>query len=453
MNNEHWHRTWEVFHRVLELEEDQRSDFIAESCGGDSALRLAVESLLAGHEDGLSLLDRTPVMVTMSTEDVGPGGWIGPYLLQSKLGEGGMGVVYQAHQKAPLERIVALKLIQVGMNTREVMARFELERQALARLDHPHIAKVLDAGATAEGRPYFVMELVDGLPLHHFCDRHQLSTKERLRLFVPICQAVHHAHQKGIIHRDLKPSNVLVAMHDGQAIPKVIDFGVARAVDRGEVERTHFTEHGRLVGTPDYMSPEQAEGSLDIDIRSDVYSLGVLLYQLLTGCLPSDPAQLRQAAFEHLREVARDRDPSTPSTRVSTLGRDALSVANHRRTDPTSLRRELRGDLDWIIMCAMDRERERRYGAASELAQEIERHLQDEPVQAGPPGWLYRGKKFVQRHRFGAGVFMKRLRHCSNRASSCGVPLNWGTIRRSETPKRLGKSWINSMSFCEQPAS
>ncbi len=313
-------------------------------------------------------------------------------------------MVYRASQEQPIRRTVALKLIQLGMATREVIARFESERQALAVLDHPNIAKVFDAGANDQGRPYFVMELVEGVAITQFCDEHKLSTRQRLELFMGVCRAVHHAHQKGIIHRDLKPTNVLVAEHDGEPVPKVIDFGVARAVDHRQRGHTALTQLGGFLGTPEYMSPEQAEMSLDVDIRTDVYSLGVLLYELLVGRLPFDSESLRGGTPERLEQLLRGTDITPPSTKVGTLGEAVQAIAAQRQTQPSSLRQELRGDLDWIVMRALEKDRERRYGTASELGNDIGRHLRDEPVVAGPPGVGYRVGKFVKRNWIGVAV-------------------------------------------------
>ncbi len=311
-----------------------------------------------------------------------------------------MGVVYLAEQTEPIRRRVALKVIKLGMDTREVVARFEAERQALALMSHPNIAKVLDAGATPEGRPFFVMEHVPGEPITVYCDRLRLSTRERLDLFRQVCDAVQHAHQKGLIHRDLKPSNVLVMVQDGKPLPKVIDFGVAKATNQRLTEKSLFTERGQIIGTPEYMSPEQAEmGALDIDTRTDIYSLGVLLYELLTGELPFGSGELRQAGYFEIQKIIREKEPPKPSTRLSALGEPSRAVAEKRRTDLGKLLRELRRDLDWIALKALEKDRTRRYGTAAELAAEVERYLRDEPVLAGPPSASYRLRKLLRRHR------------------------------------------------------
>lgn len=326
---------------------------------------------------------------------------IGPYKLLNVLGEGGCGVVYLAEQLRPVKRRVALKVIKPGMDTKQVIARFEAERQALALLDHPNIAHVFNAGATETGRSYFVMEHVKGIPITEHCDLQNLSIEERLSLFLLVCEAVQHAHQKGIIHRDIKPSNILVAIKNGKAIPKIIDFGVAKAVSQPLTERTLYTEQGQLLGTPEYMSPEQAEMTVqDIDTRSDVYSLGVVLYELLTGVLPFDPTKLRKGGVEQIRKTIREEEPKTPSTRLSTLaGEQSSELAKHRRIDVITLKRKLYGDLDWITIKAMEKDRSRRYETAHALAEDIRRHLNDEPISAGSPGRIYRLQKFVRRNK------------------------------------------------------
>jgi serine/threonine protein kinase/tetratricopeptide (TPR) repeat protein len=344
-------------------------------------------------------------------KDLAPGALIGgKYRLLEELGSGGMGIVYLAEQVEPVRRRVALKIIKLGMDTRQVVARFETERQALAVMDHPNIAKVFDGGATETGRPYFVMELARGIPITDYCDLHKLSTRERLELFVAVCQAVQHAHQKGVIHRDLKPSNILVVIQDDRPVPKIIDFGIAKATDHRLTQQTLFTEQGQLIGTPEYMSPEQAEMSgLDVDTRTDVYSLGVILYELLAGALPFDAQRLRSAGFGEIQRIIRETEPPKASTRLSTLKETKAEIAAKRRTDPGTLVKILRGDLDWVTMKAMAKDRTRRYSTASELAADIERHLRQEPVSAGPPSAGYRIGKYVRRHKLGvaaAGVII-----------------------------------------------
>ena len=329
-----------------------------------------------------------------------PGGWVGSYKLLSVLGEGGMGIVYLAEQEEPFRRQVALKVIKPGMDSKRVIARFEAEKQTLALMQHPNIAGVYDAGLTLTGRPYFVMEYVKGLPITEYCDHHKLPIEDRLNLFRQVCLAVHHAHQKGIIHRDIKPSNILVSLQDNHAVPKIIDFGVAKAIAQPLTERTLLTEDSQLLGTPEYMSPEQADMvSEDIDTRSDIYSLGVLLYVLLAGVLPFDSDTLRTGGIEHIRQVIRETDPKTPSTRVTRLGEEATRVAEKRRTEVASLAKCLHRELEWIPLKAMRKERAERYRSVSELADDIENYLNDAPLIAGPPSTIYRLKKTVRRHK------------------------------------------------------
>jgi serine/threonine protein kinase/Tfp pilus assembly protein PilF len=338
---------------------------------------------------------------------------IGPYRILERVGEGGMGLVYKADQRQPVRRIVALKVIKLGMDTSEVVARFEAERQALAMMSHPNVAKVFEAGVTEQGRPYFAMEFVAGVPLTDYCDQNKLTTRQRLELFIPVCHAVQHAHQKGIIHRDLKPSNILVALFDGQPVPKVIDFGIAKATNQALTQRTLYTQTGSLIGTPEYMSPEQAmTNGLDVDTRTDVYALGVILYELLVGSVPFDPKTLRAQGLDGIARIIKETEPQKPSTRINTLavGRRADSnpsrsldeVAQRHRTDARSLRREIRGDLDWITLKAMEKDRTRRYETANGLAQDIRRHLDNEPVSARPPSTLYRLGKLARKHRAAA---------------------------------------------------
>ncbi len=380
----------------------EREKFLGEACQGDSEVRARVDALLQAHDNPDSFLERPdpdllPTAMQPSITEK-PGSIIGPYKLLQQLGEGGMGVVYMAEQLRPVERRVALKIIKPGMDSKQVIARFEAERQALAMMDHPNIAKILDAGMTESGRPYFVMELVKGIPMMQYCDKQHLTPRERLELFIPVCQAVQHAHQKGVIHRDLKPSNVLIALYDDKPVPKVIDFGVAKATSQKLTEKTMFTEYGQIVGTLEYMSPEQANlNQLDIDTRSDIYSLGVLLYELLTGVTPFDSRRLRSVAFDDMMRIIREEEPPKPSTRLSTI--DTLpSVASNRRTEPKKLSALIHGELDWIVMRSLEKERGRRYGTASSLADDIQRFLTDEPVEACPPSTTYRLQKFACRN-------------------------------------------------------
>src|SRR5438045_2018803 len=311
-----------------------------------------------------------------------------------------MGTVFMAEQTQPVQRKVALKVIKPGMDSRQVIARFEAERQALAMMDHVNIARVLDAGATEAGRPYFVMELVHGVPITKYCDDNRLTPRERLELFVPVCQAIQHAHQKGIIHRDVKPSNVMVTLYDGKPVPKVIDFGVAKATEQKLTERTLFTQDGTLVGTLEYMSPEQAEMSaLGVDTRSDIYSLGVLLYELLTGSTPLTHKRLKEAAYAEILRVIKEEEPPRPSTRLSDSGETLASISAQRHTEPAKLTRLVRGELDWIVMKALEKDRNRRYETANGLAMDLQRYLADEPVVACPPSRAYRLRKFARRNK------------------------------------------------------
>jgi serine/threonine protein kinase/Flp pilus assembly protein TadD len=393
---------------------DARAAYLRRACGDDPVLRQQVESLVVAHFQAGGFLEHpacppvrtapyapSPGEAALAQLSEGPGTLIGPYKLLERIGEGGMGAVYVAEQTQPVRRRVAVKVIKPGMDSKEVVARFEAERQALALMDHPHIAKVLDAGATQAGRPYFVMELVRGLPITAYCDQARLPAERLLRLFAQVCRAIQHAHQKGIIHRDLKPSNVLVTLHDGEPVPKVIDFGVAKALNQRLADKTVYTRLTQLVGTPLYMSPEQAElSALDVDTRSDVYSLGVLLYELLTGTTPFDPETIRQAGFDEMRRMIREDEPPRPSQRVSTLGAQARSTLSARRgLDDRRLSRLLRGDLDWIAMKALEKDRNRRYESAGAFADDVERYLADEPVVACPPSAAYRLRKFARRNR------------------------------------------------------
>jgi WD40 repeat protein/serine/threonine protein kinase len=417
----------ELFLKAQELRSPgERQEYLDGACAGDAALRAEVEGLLeAGARAGSFLEIPAPVAAWQAVETdlhkagyagsflgipapsaeaqpvrEGPGTVIGPYKLLEQIGEGGFGVVFMAEQQQPLRRKVALKVIKPGMDTRQVVARFEAERQALALMDHPNIAHVFDGGATASGRPYFVMELVRGVPITAFCDQNQLGVRERLGLFVDVCQAVQHAHHKGIIHRDLKPSNVLVTLHDDRAVVKIIDFGIAKATGPQLTDKTLFTNFAQMVGTPLYMSPEQAQMSgLDVDTRSDIYALGVLLYELLTGTTPFDKERLRTAGYDEIRRIIREVEPARPSTRLSTLGQAGATASANRSSDPRRLSQLLRGELDWVVMKALEKDRNRRYETASAFAADVRRYLNDEAVQACPPSAWYRFRKFARRNK------------------------------------------------------
>ena len=394
----------------------ERATFLDGACGGDERLRAEVEQLLRAHDEAGAFLEdpitppqRSPIVLSVLPTEK-PGDKIGRYKLLQQIGEGGCGVVYLAEQEEPIRRRVALKVIKLGMDTRQVVARFEAERQALALMDHPNIAKVLDAGATETGRPYFVMELVRGIKITDYCDQNNLSIEQRLDLFVQICHAIQHAHQKGIIHRDVKPSNILVMVADDVPMPKVIDFGIAKAIAERLTDKTVFTACQQFIGTPAYMSPEQAEMStLDIDTRSDIYGLGVLLYELLTGQTPFDMQELAAAGLSEMRRIIREREPLRPSTCISNLGTaEQSSIAKHRQSELPKLLSLIRGDLDWIVMKTLEKDRTRRYETANGLANDVLRHRHNEPVVARPPSRLYRFQKLVRRNKlaFAAGATM-----------------------------------------------
>jgi eukaryotic-like serine/threonine-protein kinase len=413
-----------LFHLALEKPAGERSAFLDRACEGDVARRRRVEVLLRSHETPDSFLaepavdpgvmeefgqgltaDAAPgrpdgeVSIRKSPPE-GPGDQIGPYKLLQQLGEGGMGTVFMAEQARPVRRKVALKIIKLGMDSLQVIARFEAERQALAVMDHVNIARVIDAGTTDSGRPYFVMELVHGVPITKYCDDNQLSPRQRLELFVPVCQAIQHAHQKGIIHRDIKPSNVMVTLHDGRPVPKVIDFGVAKATEQRLTERTLFTQYGTLVGTLEYMSPEQAEMSaLGVDTRSDIYSLGVLLYELLTGSTPLSHKRVTEAAYGEILRMIKEEEPPKPSTRLSDSGEALASISARRHMEPAKLSSLMRGELDWIVMKTLEKDRNRRYETASGFAADVQHYLNDETVEACPPSTWYRFRKFYRRNK------------------------------------------------------
>ena len=394
----------EIFEQALAIENTHdRTAYLDSVCTGDAPLRKHLDELFSAHAHMGSFLEEPMVAMTGTGDGLvqeQPGSMIGPYKLLERIGEGGFGIVFMAEQVRPVRRRVALKIVKPGMDTRQVTARFEAERQALALMDHPNIARVFDAGATDAGRPYFVMELVRGVPITVYCDQQLQTIRQRLGLFVATCHAVQHAHQKGIIHRDIKPSNVLITEHDGTPVPKVIDFGVAKALSGQLTDKTIFTGFSQLIGTPLYMSPEQTELSgLDVDTRSDVYSLGVLLYELLTGKTPFEHDRLIEVGYDEMRRIIREEEPAKPSTRLSTLGQAASTIATRRGSNPPALVELCRGELDWIVMKAMEKDRRRRYETATALAADVECFLHDEPVSACPPSAGYRMRKFVRRNR------------------------------------------------------
>jgi serine/threonine protein kinase len=439
-----------IFEAALQWPPEQRAAYVKGACGENAQLRQSVEALLRAHEKTGGFLDQPPpglgpektIRLDIPPAEK-PGDSIGRYKLLQQIGEGGCGVVYMAEQAEPVRRRVALKVIKLGMDTKDVIARFEAERQALALMDHPNLAKVLDAGATETGRPYFVMELVRGVRITDYCDQNNLTAQQRLELFICVCQAIQHAHQKGVIHRDIKPSNILVADHDGVPVPKVIDFGIAKATTGQRLtDKTLFTAFEQFIGTPAYMSPEQAKLSgLDIDTRSDIYSLGVLLYELLTGKTPFEAQELLAAGLDEMRRVIREKDPPRPSARLSTLTAvEQTTIARCRRSEPLKLIHLVRGDLDWIVMKCLEKDRTRRYETANGFARDIERHLRHEPVSVVAPALAYQLSKFARRHRTALATSVGFILLLATSA----VLSTWEAIRANRNAAEAGKQAIRA---------
>lgn len=412
MTPERWQKMWDLFDSALEQPEPARARFLDGECGADRELRIEIDALLAADTDDrhsldapAALLDDDPAADSVSS-DLEPGALIGPYQIVRAIGEGGMGTVYEAEQQRPVRRRVALKVIKLGMDTREVVARFDAERQALALMNHSNIARVLEAGATTDGRPYFVMELVDGVPITEFCDAGNLTLAARLELLIGVCAGVDHAHRKGVIHRDLKPNNILVTAENERPVAKIIDFGIAKAIEQPLTDHTLRTRLGLVIGTPDYMSPEQFRtGGIDVDTRTDVYALSALLYELLVGSTPFDVATLRSKGFAELERAISHTEAMRPSTRLARLSPEQSAAVTRRRSaTPHALARSLKGDLDWIVLKGLSKERDARYASPGDLAADLRRHLDGDPVEARPPSLAYRGRKFVQRHRFGVAL-------------------------------------------------
>jgi eukaryotic-like serine/threonine-protein kinase len=454
-------RVREIFKACLSAKSSHQRDCLLEQgCNGDVLLLQTVLRLLEAHDSNRTFLEEPfcqldvagnsrrsnmsecepDATVKCTTADSVLGSQIGPYKLLEQIGEGGMGVVYVALQQQPIRRMVALKLIKPGMDSKQVIARFEAERQALAIMNHPNIAKVLDAGAMENGSPYFAMELVKGIPITAYCDKHKLDLRQRLELFVKVCEAVQHAHQKGIIHRDLKPSNVLVELDDARAIPKVIDFGIAKAMQQQLTENTVYTGIAQMIGTPMYMSPEQAHlNSMDVDTRSDVYALGVILYELLTGSTPFDRKKLKQVGFDEMRRIIREDEPDRPSLRISTLKNErASTLADRRQIDFRQVSAAIRNELDWIVMRALEKERTRRYSTAVALAEDINRFLRGEIIEACPPSWRYRFGKLARKHR--AAIVAISFLFLGILAAVIGT--GWQAVRATRAEQNLSQQFV-----------
>ncbi|MHC4680696.1 MAG: serine/threonine protein kinase, partial [Planctomycetota bacterium] len=430
-----------IFVKALDIQgTEERKQYLRKACKGDDKLQAEVEALLEAKKEVGDFLELPVVNADMTLQGAnsleGPGTKIGRYKLLELIGEGGMGLVYLAEQKKPVRRKVALKIIKPGMDSKQVIARFEAERQAFALLDHPNIAHVFDAGTTKEGRPYFVMEYVKGMSITRYCDENKLNIEERLLLFEQVCEGIHHAHQKGIIHRDIKPSNILVSVHGDRAVPKIIDFGIAKAVTQPLTEKTLVTFQGQLLGTPEYMSPEQVDlATQDIDTRSDIYSLGVVLYELLAGVLPFEREFLANLGFDEVQRTIREQEPASPSTRLTSLGEKAKTIAASRDTQIVALARRLHRELEWIPLKAMRKDRCRRYRSASELADDIRHYLNGLPLIAGPETAVYRMQKFVRKHA--GSVATVALVAC---AVVLGLIASTGLYFRSE--KALGREAV-----------
>ena len=441
-SSDRWNQLETLFHKSLELEPDARPAFLDNSCGEDSELRKEVEALLDAADTPTDILEQPvfeaaqSVVAESNRDAIHPGAIIGHYEIVSLLATGGMGEVWLADQKQPVRRRIALKLIKAGMDTREVVARFESERQALALMDHPAIAKVFDAGSTPEGRPYFAMEYVPGIPITAYCDKHKLTVRQRMELFILACEGVQHAHQKAIIHRDIKPSNILVTEIDGKPMPRIIDFGVAKATSQKLTAGTMYTRLGTMIGTLGYMSPEQADPIVeDVDTRTDVYSLGAVLYELLTGAIPLD---LRKLPFDEVLRRLREHDTPPPSTKLRTLGGDSAITAQNRGADPPALARQLRGDPDSIALKALEKDRARRYASAAELAADIGRYLRNEAVSAQPPSTAYRARKYIRRHRLGVAVAASAVVLLIGFAAAMGVQAR-KTARERDRANRVAE--------------